>query len=232
MPNWRVTYTGLSNLELFSNIMNSFTLNHNYTGKMSMNSFTNSLLYADLIGVGFPSFIDSNSNNYVPFFQVPNITINENFGPILGFNAAFKNDLTLRMDYGKSRMVSLSLIDYQVSETKSSTFEFGLGYRVRGLRLPFSLFGTRQLKNDLNIKCDIGIRDDVTTNTYIAMDERVATMGQRVISIMPTIDYIINDNLQIQFYFDRKQSNPYVNTSFPLTTTRGGLRLTFTFAGQ
>jgi len=53
-----------------------------------------------------------------------------------------------------------------------------------------------------------------------------------VISIMPTIDYIINDNLQIQFYFDRKQSNPYVNTSFPLTTTRGGLRLTFTFAGQ
>lgn len=232
MPNWRVTYTGLSNLPAFSNIMNSFTLNHNYTGKMSMNSFTNSLLYTDLIGVGFPSFIDSNSNNYVPFFQVPNVTINENFGPFLGFNAAFKNNLTLRVDYGKSRMVSLSLIDYQVSETKSSTFEFGLGYRVRGLRLPFSLFGSRQLKNDLNIKCDIGIRDDVTTNTYIAMNERVATMGQRVISIMPTIDYIINDNLQIQFYFDRKQSNPYVNTSFPLTTTRGGLRLTFTFAGQ
>jgi cell surface protein SprA len=232
MPNWKLAYTGLAQMEPFASYLNSFTLNHQYTGKLSMNSFSNSLFYTDLLGVGFPSFIDSNSNNYIPFFQVPNITITENFGPFLGFDAAFKNNFTFRVNYLKSRMVALSLIDYQVSETRSSTFEIGFGYRVKGLVLPFSVFGTRQLKNDLNIKCDIGIRDDLTTNTYIAMENRLATQGQKVITIMPTIDYIVNDNLQLQFYFDRKQSIPYVLTAFPLTSTRAGLKLTYMLSGK
>lgn len=232
MPNWRVSYTGLSNLAPFSDFLSSFTLNHNYSGKMTMNSFANSLYYSDLLGVGFPSFIDSNSHNYVPFFQVPNMTITENFGPLLGFNAAFKNNLTIRLDYGRSRTVSLSLIDYQVSETRSTEWIIGMGYRIKGLVLPFSFFGVKQLKNDLNIKFDFAYRDDLTSNTYMALNENRATMGQRVIAITPTIDYIINDNLQLQFYFDRRQSFPHVLTSFPLTSTKGGLKLTFTFAGQ
>jgi cell surface protein SprA len=232
MPNWKLTYTGLSNVAPLSDILNTFTLNHSYTGKMMMNSFANSLYYRDLLGVGFPSFIDSNSNNYVPFFQVPNMTITETFGPLMGFNAAFKNDLTLRVDYNRSRIVSLSLIDYQVSETRSTEWIVGLGYRIRGLVLPFSFFGTKRLKNDLNIKFDFSYRDDLTSNTYMAQNENRATMGQNVIGITPTIDYIINDNLQLQFYFDRRQSKPYVNTSFPLSSTKGGLKLTFTFAGQ
>ncbi|RQO31778.1 cell surface protein SprA [Taibaiella sp. KBW10] len=232
MPNWKISYTGLSNVAPFSDILNTFTLNHNYSGKMSMNSFANSLYYSDLLGVGFPSFIDSNSNNYVPFFQVPNMTITENFGPLLGFNASFKNDLSIRLDYGRSRTVSLSLIDYQVSETRSTEWIIGMGYRIKGLVLPFSLFGVKKLKNDLNIKFDFSYRDDITSNTYMALNENRATMGQKVIAITPTIDYIINDNLQLQFYFDRRQSFPHVYTSFPLTSTKGGLKLTFTFAGQ
>lgn len=232
LPNWKLTYTGLSNLEPFAQYLNSFTLNHQYTGRMSMNSFSNALFFNDMLGVGFPSFIDSNSNNYVPFFQVPNMTITEQFGPLGGFDAAFKNNMTIRVSFNKSRMVALSLVDYQVSETKSTSFELGFGYRVRGLVLPFSIFGVRELKNDLNIKCDIGLRDDITTSTYLAMNNRMATMGQRVLSIMPTIDYIINDQLQLQFYFDRKQSTPWVETSYPLSTTRAGLRLTFMFLGQ
>ncbi|HRP88789.1 MAG TPA: cell surface protein SprA [Edaphocola sp.] len=228
-PNWKITYTGLSDIEPFASVMNSFTLNHKYDGAMAMNSFVNSLYYLDPLGVGFPAFIDSNSNNYIPFFQVPNLTIRENFAPIVGFDAAFKNDLSIKVNYLKSRTVSLSLIDFQVSETKSSTFEFGLGYRVRGLLLPFSVFGVRELKNDLNIRCDIGFRNDFTTTTYIAQNEKKATMGQRVLTLMPTADYIINDNLQLQLYVDYKKSNPWVETSFPLRSTRAGVRVTYTF---
>ncbi len=56
-----------------------------------------------------------------------------------------------------------------------------------------------------------------------------ATRGQRVISINPRIDYIINDALQIQLFFDRKQSIPYVQQTFPLTSTRAGLTLRYLF---
>src|SRR6185312_14136708 len=84
MPNWRVTYNGLSKIPALSEIMSNFVINHAYTGSMSMNGFATSLLYQDLYGLGFPSFIDSNSHNYVPFFQVPNVTISQQFNPLIG----------------------------------------------------------------------------------------------------------------------------------------------------
>src|SRR5690606_33566476 len=154
MPNWNLTYNGLSKLPAFRESMSNFSLSHGYTGNLSMNGFASSFYFVDMFGVGFPSFIDSNSHNYVPFFQVPNITITESFGPLLGLDIAFKNGLNISIKFNKSRMLSLSLIDYQVSETKSSEIIIGGGHRIPGLQLPFSIFGLERLKNDINIRVD------------------------------------------------------------------------------
>lgn len=232
LPNWKLTYNGLTKLPMFAEYFSNFTLNHTYIGTLSMNSFLSSFYYQDLLGVGFPSFIDSTSNNYVPFFQVPNVTINENLGPLLGFDAAMKNGMNLRVSFNKTRMVSLSLVDYQVSETKSSEIVIGGGARIKKLVLPFTVFGTKQLKNDLNINVSVGYRNDLTTNSYLAQNTNVATRGQKVISISPTIDYIVNDNLQLRFFYDRRQSIPVLSTSYPITTTRAGVTLRFLFAPQ
>ena len=231
-PNWKLTYNGLHKLELFSNIFENFTLNHAYTGKMSMNSFVNNLFYQDYFGIGMPSFIDSNTNNFIPFYQVPNLTVTENFGPLIGMNMTFKNALNLTASFGKSRMVSLSLIDYQVSETNSSEFMVGAGFRKKGLVLPITFFGVKELKNDVNFKMEIGIRNDMTTITNMALNQAKTSAGQKVISIYPTIDYVINDKTQLQFYFDRKQTIPSVSTSYPITITRAGFKLIFLLAGQ
>ena len=197
---------------------------------MGMNSFVTSQYYQDLFGVGFPSFIDSNSGNYIPYFQVPNITITEQLNPLIGFDASFKNNLTARFEYRKSRTVSLSLIDYQVSETKSTDYAFGLGYRIRGLRLPFAILGVRTLKNDLNMKMDISLRDDKTSNNYLGQNVDITTRGQKVVTISPSIDYIVSDKLTLRFFYDRRQSIPYVSSSYPITTTRAGMTLRFIFA--
>ena len=95
MPNWNVNYNGLGKLPALRDHVNNIQLQHRYTGNLSMNGFVSSFYYQDLFGVGFPSFIDSNSHNFIPFFQVPNITISENFGPFIGIDANFKNVLTL-----------------------------------------------------------------------------------------------------------------------------------------
>jgi cell surface protein SprA len=232
MPNWRVSYTGLSKLPVFTPIMNNLVVNHAYTGTMSMNSFVTSLFYQDLYALGYPSFIDSNSGNYVPFFQVPNLTISEAFSPLVGVDASFKNNVTAKFEYSKRRTVALSLVDYQVSETNSTEYTIGFGYRVRGLTLPFEILGVKRLKNDLTVKVDIGMRDDRTTNNYLAQNIGIVTRGQRVIRISPTIDYIASDKLTLRLFFDRNQSIPYVSSSFPITTTRAGLMLRFIFTGQ
>jgi cell surface protein SprA len=54
-----------------------------------------------------------------------------------------------------------------------------------------------------------------------------ATRGQKVISISPSIDYIVTDNLTLRFFYDRRQSIPYVTTAYPITTTRGGVMFRF-----
>lgn len=230
LPNWRLTYNGLTKLPFFRERVNNLVINHAYNGTLSMNSFVSAQFYDDLFGVGFPSFIDSNSGNYIPYFQVPNLTISEQLSPLIGFDAAFKNNLTARFELRKSRTVSLSLIDYQVSETRSTEYMFGLGYRVRGVRLPFRVFGVRRLKNDLNMKMDIGLRDDQTSNNYLAQQIDVTTRGQKVITISPSIDYIVNERLTLRLFYDRRQSIPYVSSSYPITTTKAGLTLRFIFA--
>ncbi len=232
LPNWRLTYSGIGKMPALQDKLSNFTITNNYTCNMSMNSFASNFYYQDFLGVGFPSFIDSNSNNYIPFFQVPNLTISEQFSPILGLEAAFKSSLTFRVQFNKTRMMSLSLIDYQVSETKSTEFVVGGGYRIRGLQLPFVVFGVRELKNDVNIRVDVGYRDDVTSNTYLGVNTVMPTRGQKVLTISPTIDYIINDNLQLRLYYDRRQTIPAISTSYPITTTRAGLTLRFLFTEQ
>lgn len=230
MPNWRARYNGLTKIPAINNIASNFVINHAYTGTLSMNSFVSALYYQDIYNLGFPSFIDSNSGNFVPFFQVPNITITEQLNPLIGFDAAFKNNMQTTFEYRKSRTVSLSLIDYQVSETNSTEYVAGFGYRLRGLILPFEVFGVKELKNDLNIKVDVSVRDDKTSNNYLAQNLSVVTRGQKVITISPSVNYIVSDKLTLRFFFDRRRSIPYITSSFPITTTRAGVTFRFIFA--
>ncbi len=230
MPNWKVTYNGLSKLPFLSKIFTNFVINHAYTGTMSMNGFSSNLLFNDLYGLGFPSFLDSNSHNYVPFFQVPNVTISQAFNPLIGFDVAFKNNLSAKFDVRKSKMESLSLIDYQISENTSTEYVIGIGYRKKGIRLPFKVFGVQKLKNELITKLDIGLRDDKSSNTFLADNINVVSRGQKVIRISPTVDYSVSQKLTLHFYFDRQQTIPYVSNSYPTTTTRAGVTLRFLFA--
>lgn len=230
LPNWRISYTGLSKLPMFSSIFSNFIINHSYTGSMSMNGFSTSLLYHDLYGLGFPSFIDSSSGNYIPFFQVPNVTISQQFNPLIGFDVAFRSNVTGHIEVRKAKTESLSMIDYQVAETNSTEYVVGGGYRAKNVRLPFSVFGVRRLKNELNFKLDLSIRNDISTNNYLAQNIGITSRGQKVVRISPSIDYMVNNKLTLHLFYDRQQTIPYVSSSYPITTTQGGITLRFIFA--
>ena len=230
LPNWKITYNGLSKLPIINKIFSNFVINHAYTGTMSMNGFSSNLLYNDLYGLGFPTFIDSTSHNLVPFFQVPNVTISQAFNPLIGFDVAFKNNLTAKFEIRKSKIESLSLIDYQIAETASNEYVVGFGFRKKGVKLPFKVLGVRKLKNELIVKMDLGLRDDKSSNTFLADNINVVSRGQQVLRISPSVDYSVTQKLTLHFFFDRQQTIPYVSNSYPTTTTRGGLTLRFIFA--
>lgn len=230
MPNWRITYNGLSKMEVLKGKVKNITLTHEYKGTVNMNSFISNLTYEDLLGVGFPSFIDSNTNNFIPFYQVPNITIQESFAPVAEINMQLENGLSLKLGFNKSRLTSMSLIDYQISETNSSDIVFGFGHRIKGLVLPFTFFGIKELKNDLNIKIDVARRNDITTTTHFVSNYETATRGQQVLTITPRVEYMVSDKIQLIGYFERRSTKPYVENTYPTTNTRFGMKLIYLFA--
>lgn len=231
-PNWRVTYNGLTKLEPFRNIFTNFVLSHAYVGTLSMNSYNTAMFYGDPRLLGFPGFVDSVSGNYIPYFLVPNLTLTEQFSPLIGFDMTFTNSLNARLEFRKSRSLSLSLIDYQLTELRSTEVVVGAGYRMRGFPLPFRIGkdGGKKLQNDLNLRLDVSLRDDKTVNNRLDADIVIPTSGQKVVGFSPSIDYVVNNRLNLRFFYDRKQTIPVISTAYPITTTSGGLTLRFMLA--
>jgi cell surface protein SprA len=231
-PNWRLTYTGLSKLPALSKIFTSITLTHSYKGELSMNNYTSALNYYDPLHLGAPQFIDTVSGNYVPFFLLPNITIKEEFGPLVGIDITTVSHLNVKFMYNKSRQLSLSLVDYQLSETNSSEIVVGGGYRIKGLRLPFKLpfMKNTKLDNDLSFKVDVGVRNDATSNSRLDQQNAYGTGGQRVVTIQPSIDYVLNKKINLKLFFDQRRVTPYISTSAPTINTRAGLSVRVSLA--
>jgi len=231
-PNWRVTYTGLTRIPVLAKTFSTISITHAYNGSLGMNSFNSALLYQDPFRYNSPGFIDTVSGNFIPYFLVPNITIQETFAPLLGIEFTTVSQLTGSFQYKKSRQLSLSLIDYQLSEVRSTEWTIGGSYRKRGFNLPFKIPGTKgkKLQNDVNFRLDLSMRDDVTSNSRLDQDNAFSTGGQKVITIQPSIDYVLNNRVNLKFYFDQNRVIPYISTSAPVTNTRAGVQIRISLA--
>ncbi len=235
LPNWRLTYNGLTRISGMDRIFTSFALTHAYNSTLSMNSFNSALLFEDVLYRKFPSFLDTTSGNFVPYFLIPNMTLQEQFAPLIGVDFSTKSQFSGRLVYAKSRTLSLSLIDYQLSEVRSTEMTFGMRWRRRGFPLPFTInfskkAPAKKMDNDLTFTLDFGIRDDVTSNSRLDQTNAFATAGQRVITIKPTIDYVLSNRINVQFYFDQRRVTPYISSSAPSVNTRAGVQIRISLA--
>lgn len=231
-PNWRVNYTGLSRIPALAKIFSSINISHQYSGTLSMNSYTSALQFADPFHYGVPQFKNITGNdtgNYIPFFLVPNITIQEQFQPLFGIDITTTNQLNLKFEYKKSRMLSLSLVDYQLSETNATEWTVGGSFRKKGARLPKFLMRLLtkkdKLENDLSFKLDVSMRDEATSNSRLDQPNAYGTGGQKIITIQPAIDYVVNNRINIKIFFDQRKVVPYISTSAPTTSTRAGVQV-------
>ena len=235
-PNWRLTYNGLNRIPGMEKIFTSFSISDGYTSTLSMNTYNSNLNFQDPFGIRQPGFIDTLTGNFVPYFLVPNITISEQFAPLIDLDMQFVNQIQAKFSFSKSRQLSLSLIDYQMSESRSTEYVFGLGFRKRGVPLPFhwQVMGknglTGKLENDMTLRLDMSIRDDATSNSYLDQNAALPVGGQKVISISPSIDYVINNRINIKLYFDERRTIPKISSSPPVTTVRAGIQIRISLA--
>ena len=182
------------------------------------------------MGKQAPMFRDTVSNNFVPFFLIPNVNVQEAFSPLIGIDVTTVNQLNFKFEYKKSRTMALSLVDYQLTETNSSEWSIGAGWRKKGFPLPFKIpIGNggkgKKLQNDITFRLDLSFRDDANSNSTLDQTTAYGTGGQKVVTIQPSIDYVLNNRLNLKLYFDQRRTTPYISTSSPTVMTRFGLQV-------
>jgi cell surface protein SprA len=214
-------------------IFTNFTLRHGYSSTLSMNSFTTALLFQDPFRVGYPSFIDNTTQNFIPFFLVPNVTISEQFSPLIAGDMTFTNQLSARFEYRKSRTLSLSLVDYQLAENRSTEITLGMDWRRKGFPFLSKLRigkNAKPLDNDVTLRMDFSLRDDATSNSKLDQNTAFGTAGQKVVRIAPSIDYVVNNRVNLRFYFEQNRIIPKIATTAPVTNTRAGVQVRISLA--
>ena len=135
LPNWTIKYAGLSKLPWLRDHFKSVNLNHAYKSVYSVGSFNSYSSWLEYMGdLGFVRAADG---SYSPssMYNIPTVSINEAFSPLLGLDVTLNNNLTAKLEYKTTRVLNLSLTSVQINEALSKDWVIGLGYKFTNLNL-------------------------------------------------------------------------------------------------
>lgn len=222
IPNWRIMYSGLSKNPLFSEYLSSLELLHGYRTLYNVNSYTTLIRYAEENGA---SIVRDVNGNFLPRYQFSQITLQEQFLPLIGFNARFKNNLTANAEYRMARTLSLSLQNSQLAQLLDKGMIIGAGYRVQGFRFPFGWFEQRKMRNDLTFKLDVAVNDSKTLVYRQDTNFSEVASGNKNITLRPSVDMMLNDRFNIRLFFDSNSVRPYTSQTFATAYSNFGFNL-------
>jgi cell surface protein SprA len=225
VPNWRVTYNGLTKIDAISNLFSAFDLTHAYNSTYNVNNYNSIIRYSTANGA---VNVRDAENNFLPELQFSQITLFEQFVPLLGIDMRMKNNMTANVEYRKSRSLSLSLTNSQLASQKDQAFVFGFGYRTADFRFPFGLFKSVNLKNDLNFKLDVAVRNNKTVIYRADVNDPEISAGSKNITYRPSIDYVLNQRFNVRIFYDTNITKPYTSQTFVTAFTNFGVNLRFT----
>lgn len=232
--NWNITYDGLRNIGIFKKLLRNFVISHGYRSTYSVTGFMNNQKYRENEATpGFTDVLDTNQN-FVSKYILQNVSIIEAFSPLINFDMTWKNSLTTKFEVKKSRNVGMNFQNNQLTENSTMEYVIGIGYKIEKLRLPIIVAG-KPLENDMNIRLDIGIRDNKTAVRKVpdanqANPQETVTAGQQNITVKFFIDYAISKSINIRLFFDHLRNNPFVANQFKTSNTNAGLSLRLTLA--
>lgn len=251
LPNWKVTYAGLAKLPRMKKVFKSFNLNHAYKSVYSVGSYSTFTAFQEYMN-GFGFVPDVASGNPVPssMYDISTVSINESFSPLFGVDMTFLNNLSAKVEYRKTRVLTLSMTSQQISETRSNDLVIGLGYKINNLNLfapkkeirSKSKRGSKQAQqestakksastgfsNDLNLRLDFSLRNQSALNRDIMTALTQATSGNKALQISFSADYALSRLLTLTAYYDRQFNKPLLtSSSYPTTTQDFGVSIKF-----
>lgn len=224
IPNWRVTYKGLMKMPLFKKNFSSFVITHAYKSSYTIGNMTNNAQYSE-DALGVPS-LDMN-DNYTSKVIVSSIVLNDAFSPLIKVDMKLKNSLSFRGEISKDRALAMSFNNNSLSDIRGTEYIFGLGYRIKDLKMRIGGQRKKTLKGDLNMKADISYRQNLTTIRTVDTSDTQITGGQNIFALKFSANYNLNKSLIATFYYDQSASRYAISTSFPRQSVSAGFSLTY-----
>ncbi len=225
LPNWRITYDGLSKIKWVKKYVKTLSFSHAYRSSFNLSGYTTNLdgtFDAD----GNATQVDI-AGNFIAEKQILTMSIMEQFAPLLGVDMRLKNSVMAKLEIKKDRNISLSLANNQITEIKGTELVIGSGYTWKKLQLPIKFNGKKVKPSDLVLRLDVSIRDNKTITRKIIENQNQATAGQKMTSIKFSGNYKLGKSLTVRLYYDRVMNTPFISTSFPTANTNAGVALRF-----
>lgn len=224
LPNWNISYTGLTNIPFINRMFNSFEISHSYLSSYTVNGIqSNSNFFTD------PSGRDLNNNFYTENIY-GSVNMIETFSPLIGVDMTFRNNLQVKLQYNRDRMMMMSMSNYTLTEDYGTEYVVGMGYIIKDLKIRMRYQGrNRTISGDLRFRLDGRLRDSETRIRRILDGDSQVTGGQKLLSIQFSADYGLSKNLNLRFFWDQMISEYKISTAYPISTTRAGLSLTLSF---
>ncbi|MBP5419566.1 MAG: cell surface protein SprA, partial [Bacteroidales bacterium] len=221
-PNWKVTFSGLSNIDKLKDIARNIELGHSYSAKYQVGSYTTNIEW-EQAGDGL-SYIRDLSNNFLPQYTVSTVTLAEQFSPLFSVSATLIKNITASIAHNRSRQIALSLANNQITETYSKEWTLSVGYRFDKLNLIFGKGeNQKSTTNDLNMTFSISQRDNFTILRRIEEGVNEIASGTKTTAIKFSADYAFTQRFSMEFYYDQSLARPYVSSSYPTNNINVGV---------
>ena len=222
-PNWRVTFSGLGNIQALKDKVRNIELTHSYTSKYTMSTFqTNSSYSEDANGV---SDARDNDDSYIPKYDATTVSLSEQLNPLINLSATLVNNMTVGFGINKSRTLTLSVTNAQVTENYSNDWSATVGYRFDNIKL-FVKKDKEGFNNTLNLNLALGRRDNYTILRRIEELSSELASGTKTTTIKISADYAVTRKFSMEFYYDQSLSDPYVSSSYPTNNINVGFTFT------
>ncbi len=243
VPNWTVRYDGLKDFKLWKKKVRTLSITSGYNSTYTVGSFSRNLLFdplndpitglnsqysydaespTDVTGKNFDA-----SGNFIGEYQIAQVSIQEQFNPLIKVDVTLKNNFTSRMEYKTSRTMTLNINSSQLLEENTRSFVIGFGYKVNDIKI----FKKAKSKStvprtlDFNLDFDFSYSKSLIRNIFDQTQQ--VNSGKEQLGINASVNYIINEKISANVYFNRNASESFVSTSYPLTDMNFGFKLRY-----
>jgi cell surface protein SprA len=242
LPNWNLTYSGLSDWPILRSLTQSATLRHGY-------SATYDLSYRSFSGGGDTRTIQLQRPTGGPqtFTLIPEDEptlradeprVNQRFQPLVGVDLNFRGGIQTNINWNTSATHGLSTVNARLTESQTDELSLRLSLTRSGFRLPLP-FISRRLNNQLRLSLVVSraqnsqraftLRDDL--QAQLANDLFGTELPETFLSplpeatirttVEPQMSYTLSSAVTASFFM-RYEHFESENSRIPTTTNING----------